>query len=1182
MSPFKRSLFFIFSVFVLFFGLTSPTSASVDYSRSPSGTTITSPVSISYSFDFGEIADMEEMAWYELDVWSVEGEGYASGECLATTTTSGSYAFTLPAGNYAQVGLALFSSNTEPEPSCNEGTFARSYMLEGVDGSSDTIFSIVDPTSIHISKPTEHKPEVEILSPQKGSFFSTKGLIEYKATDANDNDGTKSRYGLTDNPVSIFYTDKVAEWNGFVIPNENKTLIKKDLPAIGSYVWDLEGFSEGKFYRIIVDAIDAFGEKGEMVSDFFGVDFTAPTFIVKTDPPVTHGNDVTVSVDASENLMKQPTITVTQAGGESKSLSLKGQGSHYEGIYTIQKGYDGVATIAVSGSDIAGNVGTNIVSGGTFAVGINPPPAPRIISPRTNLVIGTSTISVSGTVRADTSIVIVVNGIDTYMASSSPNGAFTIANIRLSKEINHGLNILNVAARDQTGLMSEAVPIQVKYNIAPTVAITSPTDNAIITAETPLVVRAGDENTDSLLFTYQIISAQDFTTATSTDSYWDTIGDAIQSVSFSWDSTEAEDGQYFMRVIADDGFAKTYSAAVPFSIHNTLSFFRFEDGRKTITKSSTVTIVGQAITPDSVSPRPTVSTVDYSLDNGRTWKSVSPTSGKDTPEAHFSVKLTGLAEGTLRMLWRVRDSRKFYGRTSHSVIVDTISPDAPIVNYPTNNAFVTNENDENASQDGLQISISGTAESQSMVTLQSGSTTMNTRAGISGAFSFLSVSIPYRGANQFKVTATDEALNASAASVVNVIYDNPPSVSILSPKPFRGLTGKTNVSWSVSDADNDPIQQITLGYRRGKQAFTPIAISPTKNSTTFDVSNFPEASDYQLRLSASDGMATSSDVVNFSVDRMSPVLSSFVLNKSVLKKNDVLLAEGTAQDDLSGIEYVEYAVTQDKPKSFSTALITSGFLQNNATFSIKYPATLPDGTYNVYARAVDAAGNVSPVLSRSLAVDTSAPRIGSFDVLTQGTRIAPDAQGAISLYKNMHALFEVSLEGDTDTASLSVGTTTVSLKKDIASGLWQTTVDSGNMETTAISISAEDNTHNAFINIPLGSFHTINYGSVTAPLSDGSTQPLSGVVIKVLILDEETGNFAPLSSSTVTSDAEGKYVLALPQGTYKISANKDGYKSAVQNVTLEHASFVNASFEVEKYSGIWGYIRSIIDRIFSK
>jgi len=83
----------------------------------------------------------------------------------------------------------------------------------------------------------------------------------------------------------------------------------------------------------------------------------------------------------------------------------------------VVPGHDGAATITVAGTSTAGNMGSTIVSGGTFAVGVNPPPKVHVTSPLPNSVVGTSSVTLTGTTRFDTTVVIKVNGTDIYKAT---------------------------------------------------------------------------------------------------------------------------------------------------------------------------------------------------------------------------------------------------------------------------------------------------------------------------------------------------------------------------------------------------------------------------------------------------------------------------------------------------------------------------------------------------------------------------------------------------------------------------------------------------------------------------------------------------------------------------------------------------------------------------------------------
>ena len=98
---------------------------------------------------------------------------------------------------------------------------------------------------------------------------------------------------------------------------------------------------------------------------------------------------------------------------------------------------------------------------------------------------------------------------------------------------------------------------------------------------------------------------------------------------------------------------------------------------------------------------------------------------------------------------------------------------------------------------------------------------------------------------------------------------------------------------------------------------------------------------------------------------------------------------------------------------------------------------------------------------------------------------------------------------------------------------------------------------------------------------DGSVEPLSGVRIRVLVLAEGTGDFVSYSGGDVTSDTQGEYSLALPQGVYKLVMETGGYHTAVQEVTLTRAGFVNTSFSSVKYSGLGGFFQRISDYVFA-
>ncbi len=1050
-----------------------------------------------------------------------------------------------------------------------------------------------------------YDPEVTIFSPVEGAIFSHEGIIDYSAKDRNDlgNEEERTIFGLRANPVSIYYSDKIGEWDHLLIPAEDKVLIAKDLPAKGPYAWRIKGLVPGVFYRIVVDAVDKLNIIGQAVSGLFTVDFDAPTFTVRVDPPVTRKEPVTIIVDASKALVKAPVVTVTQRGGKPVAITMKGKNEHYEGVYAIQDGYDGIASVSVEGVDRAGNSGSTIVSGGNFAIGIDPPPKPRITFPRDGDVVATSTTAVFGTTREDTRIVLRVNGVDTYSATSSAEGTFVVPNVRLNKAENRGVNTISVAALDVVGTPSGETSVKVKFNVPPTLVLVRPKETDVLSAETALEVSAGDENKDPLLFTYELIAARDYDPAlesaasattsaaptlprekTGKRNEWVVIADGVPSSRFSWDSSEFEDGEYFLRAAAYDGTAKVYTVARRIRVHNTSPVFRFEDGRKTITGTTTALVVGRVFTPQDVSPRPVITKAEYSTDNGKSWSTIRFISGSSTPEARFSVTFSNLKEGVYGVLWRVKDSRGLFGLASHPILVDKTPPVPPLIMSPKVKTVLSDADDSNSSKSGFQIDISGTAEPQSTLELAVGSTILKGKTGVTGDFMFRDVDVIVRGPYTIQMRARDEAGNKSAASVRDFIYDNPPEISILNPKQFRALKGRSTVSWRMSDADNDQIQNVSLSYRRGGGAFKTLPIDTSKNSFEWDVSAFPEGRDYQIKLEASDGLTTSQRIVDFSIDTTPPSVSSLTLVNSAIGKGGVLEVQGSASDALSGIEFIEYALSDpeniQKEREWFTGLVTSGFLQQRATFSIKRGTNLVDGVYQLLVRGVDAAGNVSSEVSRDVTVDTIPPRIGSFGVMYKGVRISPDENGNISAYTHMPLMFEVSLEGDTEAASVAIGSATYALKKNLATGLWEASIETPG--DAPIRISAEDAVHNKITGKEVGAFVPIDRGAVFI-LSGGQRSPVPDLGIKVLVLDEGTGNFVSLDPTAFSGigesvmEEDGIYELVLPKGTYKLIAHAKGFRTIEREVQLPGPSFIGESFETEHISAVFGFIQSIMD-----
>lgn len=1137
---------------------------------------------------------------------SVNKSRYSPDETILVTCSSSSNAFQLYdrtdgtdsldqnlGGNYcgypaAQVSFETFGTYAAVElssgNSCNDKIYSecknQGFFL------SEVSFTVGEAESLGAF--LTNKPSITLFSPLKeGGVFSRQISIGYSAEDVDDKGPDKGILGLIGNPVNLYYSKTVYEWfKGTAIGLKDKIVVANDQPASSTYMWDTSLLTPGVFYRFIAEVVDASRQSDEDASEFFTVDFDAPQFTITTDPPATRGENVTIRIESSKELRNAPTVTVTQTGGETVALSLQGDGILFEGVYEIVPQHDGIAKISVTGTDRAGNISSTIVSGGTFGVGIDPPPSPHISFPRDNDVVGTSTTIVKGSARNDTKVILTVNGTDTYMADPDDEGNFSVPDVRLDKVRNRGTNTISVVAQDQHGIVGEAAAVRVKFNSAPTILINEPAEFGLLGGTTPIDVEAIDENGDTLQFTYQVLPADLFDStsmATSTNNDWLTIAEAIPTPRFQWDAGVVEDGEYVLRVLVDDGIEKVYSEPRKVTVRNTAPFIRFEDGRKTIVRTDSATVIGHATTPSTIFPRPVIGKVEYSIDGGKKWKTVKIDQG--TTDARFSVTFSNLKEGTHPLLWRVTDGRKLVGRSSHPIIVDTMLPKPPRILSPKQGAMITSENDTDRVKQGMQIAVSGTAEAGTLITLTIGTSTRTVKTAANSAFVFRDVQIENRGLNTLVMQATDEAGNVSSETRANIVYDNPPAVSILEPKKFRALQGKATVRWRIEDTDADPISAVVLSYRRANGAWQTLPIEKGQDTFAWDVTSFEEGSEYQLQLEASDGIASSTAVSDFSIDRTLPGEPTLVLERSILRDKDTLSAEGTARDALSGVEFVEYAIadanSSEEEREWSTALITRGFLEHSAVFSIKHPVRLGDNTYQLFVRAVDAAGNTSRGISQKFLVDATPPRVGNFSIVKNGTRIPPDKNGVLTSYVESDTVFSISLETDAARSTVHLGNKDFSLSRNIANGLWETTLTPP-ATGTPVLISAEDEVGNTVFKKQIGSLSPKERGMVEVYAPGGTPEPISGVMISVFRLDQY-GRTIPLldsllrGTSMVETDKEGEYELALEQGTYELVAQKEGYRTVAHALTLDTPSLVNIAFSTEEISSVRAFIQSIQD-----
>ncbi|MDO8521374.1 MAG: hypothetical protein Q7S52_04620 [bacterium] len=1185
---------------VAMFALPVTAGAAVTYARSPLGAEVPSSLTITVSADsFAEFGMPPETLSYNIQIEEFEGALNFQGSCYLTSETATNSHFDLPPSlQVMQIYLIPFNTTN-----CTLGTEIAEYNLEG-DGTG-VIFTVL-PAAQAVPPAgggtLAYRPEVTVLAPKGQQYFSSEVPILYQATDKNDtmSELGEHPFGLSSTPVSIYYSDTIMEWENTIIASDDKKFITKGEPALGSYTWQIKNVRPGNLYRIVVEAIDKTGEIGNAVSDFFSIDLSPPTFIVRADPPVVQKGKVLLTIESGEELKEVPNVIVTQRGGESITVPITMRDNNYEGAYEVRVGFDGTARIAVSGIDRAGNKGTTILSGGSFNVGVRPPPPPVVISPLQNATLKTDQISVSGTTRPDTEILLTVNGDLSYTALPEVDGAFVIKNIPLEKSLPHGENVISVVARDQAGTTGEAAVLRLSLNAGPTVTLLQPLEGSILSGTAALLsALVLDLNNDPVLLRFEARSLSSGGVEWGSDLGWQSLGETL-SGKLLLNTTELFDGPYLVRAVGGDGIVTTTSLERKVVIENQLPLIRFIDGKRTVVSGHSATVYGSVFASDITGSRPTVTQVAYSRDQGVSWVALPAADGTyNSFEERFAITFVFGAplEGTHEILWRATDSRGFIVTARHPVVVDTAPPQAPTIAFPGAHSVVSRALDEDTKKAGLQITLRGKAEPRSIVEIKLLGRSYRALSSFDDGGFRQAIEIPTTGKYIIEAVAEDAAGNRSAKTTTNFTYNSPPTIVFTSPRDGRGVHGIYDVRWILKDPDGDIVKYLSLRHSRGKQggverSAVTLAKDPKAGFFTWDTTKIETGNDHLLTLEANDGFATSSETIAISVDNTPPTLLALSIQKRAFTEAGTLSASGDATDDLSGVEYVEYVVVRENEKTSTKGwlkgTITKGALSKKVSWNITAPLQVDDGSYRMLVRAVDASGNVSLPKEEAVVVDSTPPRLGSLSLLYNNAPIYPKEK-SFKIPVNVSIAITLSLEDDTKEASVTWGAEKKKLDYDIATGIWKTTLSFAAAETAMLSLATVDKSGNKGLLENIATVSVVHPGKVTYQ-ENGQTLPVREKTIVVQVLDPNRNAYSDWKAESSTygglSDLPGgAYLLALPRGTYRLTAASDESfdQSSTEPFTITEAQFITEDIMLHKKKlSFWGIIKAWLGKKFSR
>ena len=1022
-----KNIFILAAVFVIL-ALAVP-AISLAYTRSPGGYYVNRQdlIITTNSADFSpDLSHPENECYvYLVDVFG-NGNGPAgpdSGESAdQPCTEDNNLTFTVP----APTGENFISIIEVGEAQRGQLTISLEKGPEDEEGNLGIAFVLSSPPALPGGSATPaYRPEVTITSPEKGTAFSTEMLIEYEATDKNDKGGglEKERLGLGPGPVSLFYSDKIYRWDGAIIPEADKILIAKVLPATGSYLWKIpDSLKERSSYRIIADAVDNIGELGENISELFIVDRTTPVFNITFEPAMTKGENVKITVKSSKELVSPPKLSVTQRGYRAVDVPLSGEKDVFQGTYQVMRDFDGPAAIKISGKDKAGNIGSTIISGRTLGIGIEPPPKPIIDSPlQEKVVTKENAFSIKGKAREDTEVILIQNETKEIKTKPTQDGAFSFDNLILDPQYHKGENLFSIISLDAAGNESQAALIKVKFNFRPEISILFPQKDTVLKAKSTIKFEADDKNDDPLLFTYEIKSPD--------DSKWTLIASSTPDMQYAWDTQDFADGQYELRVTADDGFESSQAVSPIFAIKNLLPVISFDDGNLTIVNKNNVIIHGKVSTPQS---KTEIVDLKYMIAGEKQLKPVASDDAKfNSSSESFTLALNNLKEGEYLLTFIARDSRGLSGKAVKDIIVDFGPPARPVISSPEPSAIISDRDDEDPGIPGVQIAISGSSEPKTEASAVLAGETFKAATNDKGIFSIHGVTLKQHNKNNIIVFVTDRAGNKSPEAGISIVYNNPPSPSVFNPKEGGFLTGVEEISWETKDLDNDPISTKILYQEKG-QGWAVIASDISGPSHKWDVSKMANGGDYKIKFIFSDGFGEVEKTLFFSVDTVAPKISFSGPSIANTVQSAFL---GQATDDFSGIQYVEYSFND---KDWYKAFITSGYQTQKASFIFRLqPGKMEDGNYKISTRTTDRAGNITYSEPKDLLIDTTPPAVGSILIYSDALILFPNKAGVIELFKDVPYKILFSVARDAKEVILSSKEKVYNISFNKATSLWE-------------------------------------------------------------------------------------------------------------------------------------------------
>ena len=778
--------------------------------------------------------------------------------------------------------------------------------------------------------------------------------------------GASASDGITNN-VALKGT---AEANSVVILKDGVTTLgTTTADTSGNWTLTPTGLADGA-HSFTVSQTDVAGNTGAANLGIM-LDTVAPlpTIALVTDSGASASDNITKSAALKGTAEANSVVTIKDGTTTLGTSTANAAGSW---TFTPAGLADGAHSFTVSQTDIAGNTGT-----ANLAVTLDTTaPVPTIALVTDSGTLATDGITNSAALNgiAEANSVVTIKDGTTILGTATANasGAWTFTPTGLADGA-HSFTVSQTDVSGNTGTANLAVTLDTTV-VAPTASLASDTGSS----STDKITNTGTINISGLE------AGATWAYSTNGDSSWTAgIGASLTLTGDSSKSVLVQQTDTAGNVSASGALAFTLdtTALAPVLV---LASDTGSSSTDQITSNGTVNVTGLEAG----------ATWSYSINGGTTF----------TTSTGSSLTLTG--DGAKSVLVRQTDAA---GNVSASAaLAFTLDTTAPV---PTI-ALVADSGTSSTDNTTNNVTLKGTAEANSVVTIKDSTTTLGTATtDAAGAWTFTPTGLT-DGAHSFTVSQTDAAGNTGTASLVVTLDTTAPTptIALVIDSGTSATDNLTNSAALKGNAEANSVVTIkdgitTLGTATtnaaGAWTFTPTGLA--NGAHNFTVSQTDVAGN------------TGTTSLSVTLDTLAPIAPSLALGADTgTSATDKITSNGTV--NVTGLE-------AGATWAYSTNAGTSWTAGTGTSFTLT-----GDGAKAVLVRQTDVAGNVSGnSTSLALTLDSTAP-VPTIALVTDSGVLATD-----------NITSNAALKGTAEANSVVTikdGTTVLGTARADATGAW--------------------------------------------------------------------------------------------------------------------------------------------------